>query len=154
VFEEHDNVSSKKSRAGNNSEVTGDAGEAVDTSVLVESDNESGLDLHDIPQAEGNGINGKRQRDTDEPVDVAASRRASKRRKDEEPQPVDDKKMPFKTNYEGFTIYGWVLCLLVTRKGDKVRASTASSEPSRQALMEEWMSTQAQGDVIEEQDAS
>ncbi|KAB8235078.1 uncharacterized protein BDW43DRAFT_38599 [Aspergillus alliaceus] len=126
----------------------------VDGGIVVESDSESNLDLHDIPQAtaeEGNDSRGKRRRNTDEPVDTAASRRVSKRRKDEEP---DDKKMRFRTNYEGFNIYGWVLCLLVTRKGDKAGAKSVSSESTRQALMEEWMSTQAQGVVDEEQDVS
>ncbi|KAF7594805.1 hypothetical protein BBP40_008308 [Aspergillus hancockii] len=136
-FEEPGKLS-RKSRGGDTSEITDNAGAAADTGILVESDNESVLDLYDIPQAEEDGMKGKRQRDT----------------KDEEPQPVDDKKMRFRTLYEGFNIYGWVLCLLVTRTGDKVRANAPSSEPSRQALMEEWISTQVQGDVDEEQDVS
>lgn len=58
----------------------------------------------------------------------------------------DKKKMGFKTMYEGFSIWGWVLCLLVTRKGtnlDKKRDNNTA-----QALMEDWIaSTQQQDDI-------
>ncbi|KAE8311517.1 hypothetical protein BDV41DRAFT_578606 [Aspergillus transmontanensis] len=151
-FGEPDNASSRKGARNPPRPPEGSSGVA-DAGILVESDSESNIDLRDIPQAtaEENDKKGKRHRDTDEAVDTTANSRSSKRRKDEEP---DDKKLRFRTNYEGFNIYGWTLCLLVTRKGDKVRASTGSSEPTCQALMEEWMSTQAQGDVDEEQDVS
>ncbi|KAE8351631.1 hypothetical protein BDV28DRAFT_136746 [Aspergillus coremiiformis] len=146
-FDEPDNASSAKGGV----EISSGA---ADAGILVESDSESNFGLHDIPQAtteKENDNTGKRRRDTDEIVDVTASRRASKRRKDEEPH---DEKLRFRTNHEGFNIYGWVLCLIVTRKGDPFGAGITSSEPTRQALMEEWMSTQAQGDVDEEQDVS
>ncbi|EIT79741.1 hypothetical protein BDV35DRAFT_381153 [Aspergillus flavus] len=152
-FDEPDNASSRKEGAQNPPRPAESSSGVADAGILVESDSESNIDLRDIPQAtaEENDKKGKRHRDADEAVDTTANSRASKRRKDEEP---DDKKLRFRMNYEGFNIYGWTLCLLVTRKGDKVRASTGSSEPTRQALMEEWMSTQAQGDVDEEQDVS
>ncbi|KAB8253541.1 hypothetical protein BDV32DRAFT_38313 [Aspergillus pseudonomiae] len=148
-FDEPDN----ESRARNPSQPTETSSGAADAGILVESDSESNVDLRDIPPAttEENDRTSKRQRDADGAVEATASSRAPKRRKDEEP---DDKKLRFRTNYEGFNIYRWILCLLVTRTGDKVRASTGASEPTRQALMEEWMSTQAQGDVDEEQDVS
>ncbi|BAE56426.1 hypothetical protein F9C07_1523 [Aspergillus flavus] len=152
-FDEPDNASSRKEGAQNPPRPAESSSGVADAGILVESDSESNIDLRDIPQAtaEENDKKGKRHRDADEAVDTTANSRASKRRKDEEP---DDKKLRFRMNYEGFNIYGWTLCLLVTRKGDKVRANTGSSEPTRQALMEEWMSTQAQGDVDEEQDVS
>lgn len=118
--------------------------------ILVESDNED-TDLHDIPQAtsdEGKDV------DSDSSPD---NQRPSKRRKGKQPssRPLDpeaeeDKKLRFRTNYESFNIYGWMLCLLVTCKGDRARAQTTPAEPPRQALMEEWISTQAPGDVDEE----
>lgn len=118
--------------------------------ILVESDNED-TDLHDIPQAtsdEGKDV------DSDSSPD---NQRQSKRRKGKQPssrpldpEPEEDKKLRFRTNYESFNIHGWMLCLLVTRKGDRARAQTTPAEPPRQALMEEWISTQAPGDVDEE----
>lgn len=63
----------------------------------------------------------------------------------------DKKKMGFKTTYEGFSIWGWVLCLLVTRKGGPSRKKTESS--AGQVLMEEWISaTQQQQEEEEEQE--
>ena len=54
----------------------------------------------------------------------------------------DDKKLAMKTTYEGFSIWGWVLCLLVTRKGVPSKKRLESNDG--QALMEEWISTQQQ----------
>lgn len=59
------------------------------------------------------------------------------------PDEDDKKKLSFNTTYEGFSIWGWVLCLLVARKGGISRIATQSS--AGQALMEEWIaSTQQQ----------
>ncbi|OKL64655.1 hypothetical protein UA08_00097 [Talaromyces atroroseus] len=58
-----------------------------------------------------------------------------------------EKKLRFETSYEGFTIWGWVLCLLVTRRGRGNRprmGETAAAATSGQALMEEWIGTQIQ----------
>lgn len=44
----------------------------------------------------------------------------------------DDKKMAFNTNYNGFAIYGKVLCLLVERR-------TGKKSSDGQALMQEWI---------------
>ncbi|PWY78568.1 hypothetical protein BO94DRAFT_182725 [Aspergillus sclerotioniger CBS 115572] len=124
--------------------------------ILIESDDEDhgvGVQMQDIPHAsdmdQDKRVGTKRQQAVD---DSPERQRVSKRRKDEEflPQVAEeDKKMRFRTNYEGFNIYGWVLCLLVTRKGDRT-GTKAPAEPGRQVLMEEWISTQAQGDLPEE----
>ncbi|RAL11303.1 uncharacterized protein BO97DRAFT_100480 [Aspergillus homomorphus CBS 101889] len=134
-----------------------DAADTAGGHILVESDDEDNLRMQDIPEANAEGednVGGKRPRSTEERSASPNDRRTSKRRKDEDSMlhaaETEDKKMQFKTNYEGFNIYGWVLCLLVTRKGDRVGATSGSSEPGRQVLMEEWISTQAQGDLIEE----
>ncbi|OJJ72874.1 hypothetical protein ASPBRDRAFT_195526 [Aspergillus brasiliensis CBS 101740] len=128
--------------------------------IMIESDDEeSCLQMRDIPHAteDDDGAGAKRQRDdADGQSDDSPERqRTSKRRKDDgtlsrDADDGDDKKMRFRTNYEGFNIYGWVLCLLVTRKGDKTGTRAATAEPGRQVLMEEWISTQAQGDLPEE----
>ncbi|KAI9037930.1 uncharacterized protein KD926_011453 [Aspergillus affinis] len=157
VFEGHGSgVNEKKD---NNK--LGEAGSQADKGILVESESEDESNLRNIPQARadedeedgGGETSGKRGRSGSSGDEL----RASKRQKDQEwaddgdgNGDGDDKKMQFRTNYEGFNIYGWTLCLLVTRKGGRSRPGATPSEPSRQALMEEWMSTQAQGDADEE----
>ncbi|GLA37245.1 hypothetical protein AnigIFM63309_004126 [Aspergillus niger] len=139
---------------------TGSGPGGAGAGILIESDDEGeGLEMRDIPQAtsDDDGAGAKRQRDdADGQSDDSPERqRTSKRRKDDgtlsrDADDGDDKKMRFRTNYEGFNIYGWVLCLLVTRKVDKTGTRAATAEPGRQVLMEEWISTQAQGDLPEE----
>nr|XP_001391922.2 hypothetical protein ANI_1_1052064 [Aspergillus niger CBS 513.88] len=123
---------------------TGSGPGGAGAGILIESDDEGeGLEMRDIPQAtsDDDGAGAKRQRDdADGQSDDSPERQHD----------GDDKKMRFRTNYEGFNIYGWVLCLLVTRKGDKTGTRAATAEPGRQVLMEEWISTQAQGDLPEE----
>lgn len=122
--------------------------------ILVESDDDAGFDIHNIPAADtdtNTSSNSKRQAADQSDTSPEPSERAPKRRKEQLAQAQeeeDEKKLKFRTNYESFNIYGWVLCLLVTRRGDSARKK--ASEPRGQVLMEEWMSTQAQGDVDEE----
>lgn len=52
----------------------------------------------------------------------------------------DKKKLHLNTTYDGFSIWGFVLCLLVERKGGPGRKDQRSD--GAQALMEEWISTQ------------
>jgi hypothetical protein len=60
----------------------------------------------------------------------------------EELEEDDKKKLAFRTSYEGFSIWGWVLCLLVDRKGGPGKKA---SGVDAQALMAEWItSTQLQ----------
>lgn len=91
----------------------------------------------------------------------AADRRPSKRRREKTAGPGDEtaerddkKKLAMDISYEGFAIYGRVLCLVVKRRGDgaaKGSSSTLSSgnkplpsRPGGQAMMENWIaSTQA-----------
>jgi len=59
----------------------------------------------------------------------------------------EKKKLGLKTSYEGFSIWGWVLCLIVKRKGGSGKQNSLQSGGTGQALMEEWIaSTQAQQD--------
>jgi hypothetical protein len=57
----------------------------------------------------------------------------------------DKKKLGFKTTYDGFSIWGWVLCLIVERKGGPGKKD---SGVNAQALMQEWIAStqQAQDD--------
>ena len=59
---------------------------------------------------------------------------------------VDDKKkLGFATTYEGFSIYGRILCLVVKRKGGTVK-EREQSRGDGQAMMEEWISSTQMGD--------
>lgn len=151
TFEEPDDAQKRKP--------INQAAGSADTGILVESDDdddETEPSLHNIPAATDDDTSTKRPAETDSPDASPERQRTSKRQKgkhaalDEEDQ--DEKKLRFQTNYESFNIYGWVLCLLVTRKGVAAKqAGTAdTAEPKRQVLMEEWMATQAQGDMDEE----
>jgi hypothetical protein len=68
-----------------------------------------------------------------------------------EGQATEDKKVAPRTLYDGFSIYGHVLCLVIKRKGQKSSISS-SKAPSSQQMIENWVSTQvaAQADVHDE----
>ncbi|OJD28180.1 hypothetical protein ACJ73_00417 [Blastomyces percursus] len=131
--------------------------------IIPESDEEPPINLQDIPTAmvpvadeEGPDIqpSTSRRRRRENRTETSANfetgsddenTRASKRKKTQiepTPEPQDDKKLRLTTTYKGFTIWGRILCLLVTRKGDRARAKHDAA-PAGQALMEEWISTQA-----------
>jgi hypothetical protein len=59
----------------------------------------------------------------------------------------DKKKLGLNTSYDGFSIYGRILCLVVKRRG--VRTAGASAAPtSPQQMLENWVSTQAAAEQI------
>ena len=54
----------------------------------------------------------------------------------------DKKKLSLNTTYDGFSIYGRILCLVVKRKGTvKGKEAAVGSAGSGQAMMEEWISS-------------
>ena len=58
----------------------------------------------------------------------------------------DKKKLGLTTSYEGFNIYGRILCLIVKRTGAEPQAARQASGAGGQAMMEEWIaSTQEPG---------
>jgi len=94
--------------------------------IQDESDEEI-VNLAHIPHAEDVDVDSDRGLDTNEEDD-------------------DKKKLGFKTTYEGFSIWGWVLCLFVERKGGPKKQASELG-PNSQALMQEWIaSTQEQKD--------
>lgn len=115
---------------------------STDGEIMIESDSEADLELHNIPESEDEVALGKGRR---------SSKKSRTTRRDQVPPEDttggDEKKLRFNTHYESFNIHGWVLCLLITRKGDKTRPSAGLSDSNRQPLMEEWISTQAQASV-------
>ena len=126
--------------------------------VLLEEDaDETRLD--DIPEAATSGR--KRGRSDDDTIDVSddddedsfQTQKASRRKKrksgeviEDEPEQDDKKKMALNTSYEGFSIYGRILCLIVKRKGGKKSSATGLSTGSE--MLENWVSTQANNDNI------
>jgi hypothetical protein len=127
--------------------------------ILVESDNESDVDLQDIPestQAGETSSQSERQRGSQSFANTLHLPRSTRNRTGAgeglpgEEDGTDDKKLGMATTYEGFNIWGWVLCLLVTRRGQKARTVKPASGASGQVLLEEWMSTQVQQDIDED----
>jgi len=61
----------------------------------------------------------------------------------------DKKKLGLKTSYDGFSIYGRILCLVVKRRGgNKGRIPGASANEAGQQMLESWVSTQAAQDGV------
>ncbi|EEQ29690.1 hypothetical protein McanMca71_008015 [Microsporum canis] len=59
-------------------------------------------------------------------------------------EPAEDKKkLGLTTTYDGFGIWGWVLCLIIKRRKPVEAPQKANEVTSGQALMEEWICTQA-----------
>lgn len=124
-----------------NDKITNNADKLTGTDkepVLIreESDDEADLIPFDnIPSANDSADDGEPSK---KPARNSTHRQGAERDVDED----DKKKLTFKTSYEGFSIWGWVLCLLVDRKGGPGKKA---SGPDAQALMAEWItSTQLQ----------
>jgi hypothetical protein len=148
-----------------------DTGEPI---IIREEDDESMI-LNNIPEAGGNKDqarrstrNKRRRGNASEPAVSEASDSddsfafesapSTKRPKanglslsdadhsDDEMELQDDKKkLSLNTSYDGFSIYGRILCLIVKRKGVRNPAS-GSGAISSQHMMENWVSTQAAGE--------
>ncbi|GAB7325888.1 hypothetical protein MBLNU13_g09953t1 [Cladosporium sp. NU13] len=54
----------------------------------------------------------------------------------------DKKKLGLNTTYDGFSIYGRILCLIVKRKGKKAAQSALGAPVGGSQMMEHWVSTQ------------
>jgi hypothetical protein len=64
----------------------------------------------------------------------------------------DKKKLGLNTSYDGFSIYGRILCLVVKRRG--VRTAGGNTVPaSSQQMLENWVSTQAAAEHEDDEDA-
>jgi len=85
--------------------------------VILREDSDEETDLARIPEADSTV-------DGTEPADQEMQ--------------DDKKKLGFKTTYNGFTIWGKVLCLLVERKGAPGKKSAGGADGG-QALMQEWI---------------
>ena len=151
--------------------------EARAPGILLLED-EDVVELRDIPEVE---TGGKRNATSAEAVQVDAlfvssddeeffqtqRERTSKRRKqnttrnppvepdDHHDEEVDDKKkLGLTTSYDGFSIYGRILCLVVKRKSKKAAASNPGGPVGGSQMMEQWVSTQAaqEAGLVEDDD--
>lgn len=61
--------------------------------------------------------------------------------KDDDEDEDDKKKLAMDISYEGFAIYGRVLCLVVKRREQKTVGGTDGNNPSGQAKMENWITS-------------
>jgi hypothetical protein len=137
-----------------------DEGDEV-PAVLLEEDGEE-VSLQDIPELDTAGTGTKRQRgddndeddhifiqsEDDEEEDPAPKRRKKKTKVTDEiskEQDEDKKKLGMKTSYEGFSIYGRILCLIVKRKGVK---KSAGGNSAGTQMLENWVSTQADNEGV------
>lgn len=143
--------------------------------IVIEEDDDNAINLADIPEA-GTSFNRsthtKRSRSNPEKdadnyasdsgeMDLFVPETTSKRSKTEaalteaeitEGDEDDKKKLGLNTFYEGFSIYGRILCLVVKRRGVRNMAGGAGAPVSSQQMLENWVSTQAAGQVDDDED--
>jgi hypothetical protein len=144
--------------------------------VIRDEEDEEVINLADIPEAdslrepsrrsarktrraESSGADG-----TDDESDNSAlfvPGRTPKRSKiDSGPARVDDnenedvvqddkKKLGLNTSYDGFSIYGRILCLVVKRRGARTSGGVGAPASSQQ-MLENWVSTQAAADQVDD----
>ncbi|KAJ4358446.1 uncharacterized protein N0V89_003029 [Didymosphaeria variabile] len=96
--------------------------------VIREEEDDEPVSLADIPEADGS-----ENQTTD-----AASEHDQK------------KKLGLNTSYDGFSIYGRILCLVVKRRGARHQAGSNSAPVSSQQMLENWVSTQAQAEQVDD----
>lgn len=135
------------------------------TPAILQEEDDDVVELRDIPEA---AANGKRKAagvtgDEDDALFVSSSddeffqtqrerrQKRSKRgeSKSADPPSADDtaaddkKKLALNTSYDGFSIYGRILCLVVKRKGKKAAQGSTGAAFGGSQMMEQWVSTQA-----------
>jgi hypothetical protein len=136
--------------------------------AVLQEESDDVVELRNIPEAD---VNGKRKapgvaEDEDEALFVSSSdedtfqtqrergrNRTKRGRRQSKPidsietkedTMVDDKKkLALNTSYDGFSIYGRILCLVVKRRGKKATQGNASAALGGTQMMEQWVSTQA-----------
>jgi hypothetical protein len=157
----------KEPLKSNSNKITGDTNETaievedapIFPAIRTEESEENELDLADLPAApvadeepaedEEDSLfiadMPRRTKRTRGAInDDSASESSPKRRKDTEindPEKGDDdkKKMAMDTSYEGFAIYGRVLCLIVKRRDRKGKGPALNG--GGQAMMEDWIAS-------------
>jgi hypothetical protein len=100
--------------------------------IIREEDDDASVDLAQIPER-GVGKDDDAESSTNE---------------DSVEEDDEAKKLRLKTSYEGFSIYGRILCLVVKRRGVRQPAQPVSS----QQMLENWVSTQAAAEHVDDDD--
>lgn len=80
------------------------------------------------------GTNASQSRDS--APEPRAKRRKDSALEEEEQEDESKKKMAMSVTYEGFAMYGKILCLVVKRKSNK---PTTNERSAGQAIMEDWI---------------
>ncbi|KAL8804303.1 MAG: hypothetical protein Q9182_002668 [Xanthomendoza sp. 2 TL-2023] len=173
ILHKEKRVKTEKPRLGtNNGKLTGkgtrdipvEVEDSTDSAVIFreESQEDKLPNIADIPAADRDQIGTSRieasslfvSDDSDnglnhEDDEAHPSRKAMKRRDeamtDEGPEADDKKKLGMKTSYDGFSIYGRILCLVVTRRGKAKGQDLAGG--AGQAMMEEWIASTQMGEA-------
>jgi hypothetical protein len=122
----------------------------VNLQNLPAAEEEEGSDTHSLFVADEAPRRSKRARATtingspdSSSSEFASMEPGAKRRKDtdllqDEEQSDEKKKMAMETSYDGFSIYGRVLCLVVKRKDVKGKGLAKSGSS---AMMEDWITS-------------
>lgn len=160
----------EKSRLGTtNGKLTGtrdepvEVGEGAPGFITEESEESAGVPMADIPSAAGGEADGKAtlaksQSDeglfvSDESDEDNAGAQGTPSSKSKGKRPVgegedggkdDKKKLGMDTTYDGFSIYGRILCLVVKRRGTAKGKEKAGG--AGQAMMEEWIASTQMGE--------
>lgn len=134
--------------------------------IRQESDDDNGIDIAELPSAgeeaekmseddglfvEDNTRSTRRSKRGHDSADATVSqspslsdsappvkRQRGGRAAGHEEASDDKKKMAMDTSYDGFSIYGRVLCLVVKRKDKKGKSTTSTNG---QAMMEDWITS-------------
>ena len=136
------------------------SGEEPSRLLREDTDTTSNDRLRKIPPAKGESQDGEEQllvSDDDEEGSIVKAKGKGRQGQgaDTRGDGDDKKKLGLKTFYDGFCIYGRILCLVVTRKGGKKGKETATSgggggSGGGHAMMEDWIaSTQVEGGMMD-----
>ncbi|KAF2022011.1 hypothetical protein BU24DRAFT_404937 [Aaosphaeria arxii CBS 175.79] len=125
--------------------------DSTDPVIVREEEDDSVINLDDIPEANTSNPGSRTRRGREIPSDVPDEADDAYNSDTSEPVLDDKKKLGMKTSYDGFSIYGRILCLVVKRKGPRNTAGTVPPA-SNQQMMENWVSTQAAAEQVDDDD--
>ena len=135
ILTRHKHFAEKKTQLGVSKEAPLEIDDEGDPPILrEESDDEVKINLSDLPPVEESTGQGT----ADDAIDVDGSAEGDAAAADVAVESDDKKKMGLNTVYDGFQIYGRILCLVVRRKDVKGRQSAGGTG---QAMVEEWISS-------------
>ncbi|KAF2741912.1 hypothetical protein M011DRAFT_497837 [Sporormia fimetaria CBS 119925] len=149
---------------------------AEDQPVVLREESEDEVALQDIPEVSAEQGRGKRRRTTSAVEVISSESDSDTSFQPEAPPPSkrarrtrwrlddtaaeeldadaqeDKKKLMLNTSYDGFTIYGRILCLIVKRKGPRAHPPGGKGATSSQQMLENWVSTQAAAEQVDNDD--